>query len=789
VQSNDMSATSESRQGRGNTARRASSTTGHEADDMPRLSVIVPVYNVEPYLRQCLDSILTQQFTDFELIAVDDASTDNSPAILDEYVRTDDRVIPVTLERNGGLGNARHVGLDMARAEHVMFVDSDDWIADDALGAIVARLDATRPDLLLIDYARAYWNGRVQRNIFNEVFREPGLDVFTLEQRPNIFYLLSAAWNKVYRTDWLRDLGLRFTRGYYEDVPVTYPVLMAAERISMLDKVCYYYRQRRSGAITKTLGRGHFDIFDQYESIFAFMDARPDTDQFRSMMFERMIWHYLVILARTGKRIRHQDREEFFRRVTEHYARYEPAGFQPPPGLEHRIKYALLKRDAYAAYQVIKGVNRLRLRARSRAVRSKVQLRRRAWEALVAARQLLYRQFLRLPMDDNLAIFAAYWYRGVTGNPRAVYDKMRELAPHIRGVWVVERDAVDRVPPDVEYVVDGTIDYYRALARARYMVNNVNFPNFVIKRPGQIHLQTQHGTPLKTMGIKLREYPVAARRMNFAKLLERADRWDYNLSSNRFSSEIWKRDFPCEYKMLEYGYPRNDILHAPDPDEITRFRMELGVPDDRTTVLYAPTFRDYQSSFSLHADLTRLCEALGDDKLLLLRAHYYYDDEGPNPTIHKLQRAGKLIDVSSYPETSHVLLASDILITDYSSVMFDYANLDRPIVLYVHDWDIYTAVRGINFDLLAEPPGAVATSEDVLLDLIRSGAYDTPETRRLRQTFRARFCMFDDGRAAERTVRRVFLDEQVTPPSGELPEEPAHVSTIPATGEARPVGP
>jgi CDP-glycerol glycerophosphotransferase len=755
----------------------------------PTLTLVVAIYNVEPYLRQCFDSILSQRFTDVEVIAVNDASTDNSPRIVEEYARADSRVVPVMLEENGGLGNARNIGLDRARGEYIMFIDSDDWLEGNSLEAIARRLQKTTPDVMFFDYARAYWNGRIQRNVRHEIFREPGPEVFTLRERPDVMLLLMVAWNKAYRIEFLRELGQRFMPGYYEDLPVTYPVLMAADRISLLDRVCYYYRQRRTGAITKTPGRRHFEVFDKYDNIFAFMEARPELDEFRPAMFERMIWHYLIILSQTGRRVRHEDREEFFHEVAAHYAAYEPPGFVPPAALDQRVKYDMLKRNAYTAFQVFKGANAAWLSVQSRGRKVMARVRKLVRQSIINFRLARYRLFLRQPIDENLAVFAAYWYRGYTCNPRAIYEKLRELAPHIRGVWVVAGDMVERMPPGIPYVVEGSIEYYRVLARAKYFVNNVNFPNFLIKRRGQIHLETQHGTPLKTMGVKLREFPVAAKGMNFSKLLERADRWDFHLSMNRFSTEIWKRDFPCDYEMLEYGYPRNDWLHAPDPEHIARLRKELGVPDGRTAVLYAPTFREYSTSFSLQMDLERLCGEISDEYVLLLRAHYFYDDEAQNDTIRRLEKTGKLIDVSQHSETAEVLLASDMLITDYSSVMFDYANLGRPIVIYANDWDIYKVVRGVNFDLMAEPPGAIATTEDELIEIFRSRSYESADAHHLLYHFRARFCMFDDGNAAERAVRRVFLGEQIAPPDPVLPEEPAHVSSIPATGEADPVGP
>ena len=165
------------------------------------------------------------------------------------------------------------------------------------------------------------------------------------------------------------------------------------------------------------------------------------------------------------------------------------------------------------------------------------------------------------PLDPNLAVFAAYWGAAYSCNPRAIYEKARELAPWIRGVWVVKRGSEHVLPDGVEYVVEGSSEYYRLMARATYFVNNVNFPNDIVKRRGQVHLQTHHGTPLKTMGMDLVNAKRSSLGLNFRRLMTRVARWDYSMSANEFSTEIWERVYPSgTYESLETGYPRNDVL-------------------------------------------------------------------------------------------------------------------------------------------------------------------------------------------------------------------------------------
>jgi CDP-glycerol glycerophosphotransferase (TagB/SpsB family) len=396
-----------------------------------------------------------------------------------------------------------------------------------------------------------------------------------------------------------------------------------------------------------------------------------------------------------------------------------------------------------------------------------------------------YRAALRRPIDENLAVYCSYWGRGYSCNPAAIHAAARRLAPHIRSVFLVTEEAAGRMPDDVEYAVIDTPRYWELLARAKYLVNNANFANAVVKRPGTVHLQTQHGTPLKKMGIEQAEYPVvAAHSGSFGKLLARVDRWDYNLSSNRHSTEVWEREFPADYEMLEYGYPRNDVYQGATAADVARIRRELGVPEDRTAILYAPTHRDYRTAFRAQLDLDAFLAAAGEEFVVLLRAHYFYEEDAHAATADSAGGGRRIIDVTGHPSAEELCLAADALVTDYSSIMFDYANLDRPIVVYADDWDVYRETRGVTFDITAFPPGPVARTEAELARIFRDGSWGDAHAARLRERFRERFCTFDDGRAAERVVRRVLLGE---PPEAIPPVVPLAART-PAPA-ARPAAP
>ncbi|GGO97406.1 bifunctional glycosyltransferase/CDP-glycerol:glycerophosphate glycerophosphotransferase [Wenjunlia tyrosinilytica] len=722
---------------------------------MPRFSVIVPVHRVRGYLRECLDSVLGQSFTDFELIAVDDRCPDGGGAVIDEYAARDQRVVPVHLPRNVGLGPARNEGMARARGDYLLFLDSDDRWTPGTLDAIAARLAGTGdPQILVLDYARTYWWGQVQRNVLSRILAADG--VFTVRERPELLDLIMVAWNKAYRRDFVEREALAFPAGAYEDTAWTFPALLSARRIACLDRVCVLYRQRRTGSILTTPGRAHFDVLDQYDRVFAFTAHSPATAEWRHdlhrTLYRKMAEHCLEVLARPD-RIPRTARAEFFRKAGLRYRRYRPVGYRGPRGMAG-LKYVLVLRGAHRTFEALRAANRLRVAARERLG----PLRAAASRARTA---LYYRAQLRRPVDENLAVYSSYWGRGYGCNPAAVHAKALELAPHIRGVFLVTEDAREHVPPGVEAVVIGSRRYWEVMARAKYTFNNVNFEMAVRKREGTVHVQTQHGTPLKLMGVDQHVFPAAARGENFTKLLERADRWDYCLSSNRHSTRVWDRAYPCGYRTLEYGYPRNDAFYTATPEEVLRIRERLGLPPGTVALLYAPTHRDYSRDFEPQLDLERFCAALGPRFTVLLRAHHFYDE---SPRVRALVESGKLVDVTGHRSPEEVCLAADALICDYSSIVFDYANLDRPMVVYANDWQVYRETRGVYFDLMACPPGPVAGTQEELVEVFRSGAWSDERSAAARAAFRERFCEFDDGRAAERVVRAVLLGEAEVPP-------------------------
>ncbi|WP_306213045.1 glycosyltransferase family 2 protein [Actinoplanes sp. RD1] len=296
------------------------------------LSVVVPVYAVEGYLYQCLESLragLTpEESASVEVIAVDDASPDSCGAMLDGYADRHGDLRVVHLSHNVGLGLARNAGLAEARGDYVWFVDSDDWLPAGSMRAVLDRLRAERPDVLLIDHLRVHENGRLEPDASSGVLKDP--------QLASLLRLQHTAWNRIVRRGHLDEIDLRFQPGWYEDVPFSNPVLLAARKIEILDRVCYHYRVGRLGAITATRSDRHFEAFDQYDRMLAWVGRRDPEPRLRNLLFTLMVNHLLVVLGNDG-RLDPRHRRAYFRRLARHYRRHLPAGYDASPGIKHRL--------------------------------------------------------------------------------------------------------------------------------------------------------------------------------------------------------------------------------------------------------------------------------------------------------------------------------------------------------------------------------------------------------------------------------------------------------------------
>ena len=367
-----------------------------------------------------------------------------------------------------------------------------------------------------------------------------------------------------------------------------------------------------------------------------------------------------------------------------------------------------------------------------------------------------------LPTNKNLIIFESFLGKQYSCNPRAIYEYLQRNHSEYELIWSVdprfEKGFIDKGIP---YARRFSVKWLLLMARARFWVTNSRMPLWIPKPKNTIYLQTWHGTPLKKLAGDMKEVlmPGTTTEQYKENFFRETRNWDYLISPNHYSTEIFKRAFQFDKKMIESGYPRNDIFYRPDRTMISEeFKKQHKLPDDKKIILYAPTWRDNQFyqigkyKLDLHLDLEKLRNELGDEYIIILRMHYLVAE---NFNLEAYQ--GFAWDFSKHEDIQELYLISDILITDYSSVFFDYANLKRPMIFFTYDLEEYKDdIRGFYFDFEEKAPGPlVETTEEVIAAIKGIGEAALSNDRM--NEFYQRFCYLEDGHAAERVVKEVIL--------------------------------
>ncbi len=361
------------------------------------------------------------------------------------------------------------------------------------------------------------------------------------------------------------------------------------------------------------------------------------------------------------------------------------------------------------------------------------------------AQRALRRAYLRPQPRENAVYFESFYGRSVSDNPRAISAVLARDHPEVAQYWSVCDRSV-AVPDWATPIVEYSREWWRVRAQARVYVINDWLRWTYRPRRGQKVLQTWHGTMLKRLA---RDRDVGAR-TRFA-VLRQARRWDAMLAQNHYSAERFRTSYGFRGPIWETGYPRNDVLseHA----AAALVREAVGIPAGAKAVLYAPTWRDNRNDLIDALDLAEFADRLPEDHVLLVRGHSRTLDGGTDLA------AERLLDVTTYPDVGELMLVADVLVTDYSSVMFDFVSTDRPMIFYTPDLAHYSDVlRGFYFDLVAEAPGPIVENGADLLAAVIEVETAGEKYAARRAAWREKFTPLDDGTAAVRVVRRLYAE-------------------------------
>jgi CDP-glycerol glycerophosphotransferase len=347
-------------------------------------------------------------------------------------------------------------------------------------------------------------------------------------------------------------------------------------------------------------------------------------------------------------------------------------------------------------------------------------------------------------------------WRGLyADSPRALSEHLASSDPSWRRLWVSSGE--NQFPTDVRTVERHSLGYFKDLLATDVLVANDIVSKHLVKGPRVHYVQMWHGTPLKLIGHDERAHSYTGAAAHLKRMVRDVAKWDYLVSPGPACTEMFRSAFGFEGEIWETGYPRNDVLRSPGAeDRREEIRRRLGIARGALAVLHAPTWRDDDKTDdgrfrqSVLLDPAVMAAALPEGSRLLLRLHRNVRERPTSPG------SDFVLDVSDHPDIADLYLAADVLVSDYSSAIYDFSVTGKPIVLFAPDLDRYRdAVRGMYFDYEAWAPGPVAaTQEELAARLVDLEGVVRASAGRY-QEFVEKFCPHEDGHASERVADRV----------------------------------
>lgn len=708
---------------------------------MNDLTIVITYYNSEEYITECINSLKKQRNQNFNVVIVNDGSKDNSEELLNEALKNYNKKIDiVNLDENHGHAYARNIGIQHVETPYFMFLDSDDQLASYAINFYLNKLNGLDG---LIGPIYKFTLKQPQYVDLNKV----KVEYLTGKDNPNSFLRKNTACNIIFKTSIVNAHHIKFDESLktYIDRSFLIDYVRYVNRFVRIFNFPFYYRGEVYHPFeTEMLSEQDFDsLFEEYVESYLKQVEQSDNKQIRDFLDHKML----------SKIKRDFDPER--RDIKQRYSRHE----QTLRKLAHHIKRPLLK-EGYGLFKVEMG---LLMFDKPKAAFSlnKGRAALRHVKNIVTNSKNKNRSMYKLKdkpenVSNTTILFETFGGKNYSDSPKYIYEYMIKRYPEYNYIWVFKNPDENIIPGNAKKVEKGSKAYYEAYSDAHYWVTNARTPLYLSKKDNQTYIQTWHGTPLKRLAndmkvVRMPGTTTPAYKRNFH---EETSRWDYLISPNRYSTEIFESAFWIDReRILEIGYPRNDVLvnRIDDTEYKNHIRDMLNIPIDKKVILYAPTWRDDefikkgQYLFDLRINLENMQKKLGDEYVILLRMHYLIAN-----ALNLEGYEDFAIDVSNYDDISELYLISDALITDYSSVMFDFGILKRPQFFFAYDIDKYDkGLRGFYMDYKNDLPGPIYTDPFELADGLEQIDQVSEEYKSNINDFYNRFCSIENGKASE----------------------------------------
>lgn len=721
----------------------------------PLISVIIPVYNAEKTIARCLDSLLSQTIADqIEIIAIDDGSTDGSWSILKQYQIDHKERVKVIRQTNAGPSAARNRGLARALGKFIGFVDSDDHIAPQMYEKMVNKMDNHDTDLVIAGRYNIDPSEKAK-----EVLNQSCPTNTSIRETPQLISQISLfVWDKLFRRTIIADHELKFHENftYVEDAHFLLRYLYYAKRIATIPEPLYYYYTNGNNSATGTCNSRWLHIPMALSDINKFFIDHGMFAECKGSLFRLAEGYYCRRIDRfpysNHKYIQWQFVKDFYRLFDYYFAGWKDKVDR------YRTKHAKRYRSSlpgmFAYIYLPNPLQRIYF-----SIKSVVNKQIKQLTKLRQGRYRYARYRKQYPVDDSQVLFMSYFGGNITDSP---YYMMKELSQHGKmRIYAASRQlADDRIYLDrnnlsnVKLVAVHSPEFIKLLATAKYIINNSRLPDYVIKRPGQVFLNTWHGTPLKTLG---RDMHTGLKDLgnNQTQFLMS----DYLLYPNEYTHHHIMDAFDLSNlysgKVIMTGYPRNDILkYNPERDKL---RRNLGLDDHIKAYAYMPTWRGETISTTdvskykseIESILSTLDSLLNDNVIIFIKLHQVVMKK------IALSKYRHIRPFDSYMETYNFLSLMDGLITDYSSVLYDYANTERDIILFAYDYKEYFSSRGTYVDIKSLPFPIVDNIADLANRLNKIGHF-TPD--KAYSNFIQEYCRYDKPNNSSLVNEIIFRD-------------------------------
>ena len=722
---------------------------------MKKVSVIVPVYNAEKYLERCILSILNQTLNDCEIILINDGSKDSSQEIIDQYKKQYPDKIKTKSITNSGAAEARNVGLKMAKGEFIGFVDSDDYIDKTMYEKLYNKAITDHADIVVCGY---FTEDEERIRSFQTGYLEQyGKSV---SENPNTFvYGVPYLWNKIYKREIIEENNIIFDRSLriFEDLDFVYSAYPHANKISKVSEALYYYIKMNEESLTANFSEKFFDIFPAIQKLKVYYKKIGRYDELEDYVIYTALNHaYIrcnmkISIEQCG--IKFQYINKFFEFMKEEFPQWK----------KHELYFVSNKksRRRYTS----KLYWKLRTIAQITKVSEFIKLTEKLLQKMkkynpIGATYIKY--YYRCPINEKVILVDSQHGNDINGNMFYLIKEINNNSKYDNfTVYLgVEKNRIEEFKKKLDFyhinkvklLLNKTPKYMKILATAKFLITDTSFMANYIKKEGQVYLNTWHGTPLKTLGRSTKSdfYNIPNLQKNFAVA-------DYLLYPNEYMTKHMLEDYMIDNiasgKILLCGYPRNSIFF--NKERRVEIKENIGLLD-KELIAYMPTWRGLLDRKDVEEYIEQLKEylhcidkSLKEDQILCLNLHPYVKD------YIEVEEYKHIMYFPKQYETYDFLNICDILITDYSSVFFDYALTKKKIILFTYDEAQYLAERGLYLDINKLPFPKVDNIDSLINEINNK---DTVEYKE----FLDEFCKYDASDIPGQICEKIILGKTST---------------------------